>query len=185
MPFKYAVEQKTVPVPDEDEDSYSYSKTPDARVYPFILKGRDDLKLEEVPKEVAENADPEHRTYRQMVTVEGKPLTDWIPLYSRQQDISDIVRKSQFAAQPDFMGTMLKTGDYVLVHIKGYAELQTCKVVGFVKQEKIRIQPLLRTGGASTLLRFSTEVVKIPDTLLGENPEDDWYEELQTPDFGF
>lgn len=155
MPFRYAVKEETLL--QEKQNYWEY----DSYAVTYHL----------VPKDYAETHDA---GYKQLVTAEGAALTDWVPLKRHKWDLTSIKHASRHPALTDFMGTKLSIGDYVVTHIKKHDNLQVCEVIGFVRQGKIRILPVDDIDQKTGILRFPTEIVQIPSTLLGEDPNGEW-----------
>jgi hypothetical protein len=123
------------------------------------------------PKDFAET---DKRGMKMLVSATGAPLTDWVPIKRPTGDITALKLKSKAPALPDFMGTQLAVGDYVVTYVKRYVDLQVCEVIGFVKQGKVRIMPVDNIEQTHGLLKFPTEIVQIPHSVLGDDPNGEW-----------
>lgn len=141
MPYLYAVEVKVYedgipPQPGEIKGfTYEYHST---------------------PKEVAETHDDGRW---KLVSIHGKPATDWVSFNSKAESELAYGKGSPL---PDVTGQALTVGDFVLTTIQKYADLYLCEVVSFTSQ-KVRVR--IFRDGYKTILKETTDIVKVDKSL--------------------
>jgi hypothetical protein len=159
LPFKYAIAVTTDKIKPRNQWS-DYWGDPEYETEKLSA-----------PKDYAETHED---GYRMLVSVTGEPLTGWLRIKRRAIDHTELKKKSKAPAVTDFMGTELAVDDYVVTYVKRHVDLQVCQVIGFVKQGKARILPLGNFEQEHGILKFPTEIVKIPEHVLGEDPTAEW-----------
>lgn len=160
MPLKYAIAVKTDKMkPRSAYDAY------------YNIEPEYEVEYQLAPKDYVE----EHRDgFKKLISVTGEPLSGWMKVKRRSVDVAELKRKSKAPAVKDFFGTTLAVGDYVVTHHKKNVDLLVCEVIGFVKQGKARIMPVEDIEQDYGLLKFPSEIVKIPADVLGEDPLSEW-----------
>lgn len=123
------------------------------------------------PKDFAET---HPKGVKMMVKANGEPVTDWMSVSAVTYDLTEVKRKSKAPAVKDFAGNELTVGDYVVTHYRKMDELQVCEVIGFVKQGKARILPVGGFEQRHGILRFPDEMIKLPETVMGDDPNGEW-----------
>lgn len=156
MPFKYGIEVET-------EKVIHRSYYGDDVTY--------ETEIHLTPKDFA---DTHTKGVKRLVSVTGKPLTDWFRISPLVHDLTALKRNSKAPAVTDFMGTQLSVGDYVSFHYRKIDTLQIGEIIGFVKQGKARIIPVGDYEQSHGVLRFPDEMIQIPATVLGDEPTGEW-----------
>lgn len=156
MPFKYGIEVETEQVLHRGyyDDDVTYA-----------------TEIHLAPKDFA---DTHAKGMKRLVSVTGKPLTDWFRISPLVHDLTTLKRNSKAPATTDFMGTKLSVGDYVSFHYRKMDTLQIGEIIGFVKQGKARIIPVGNYEQSHGVLRFPDEMIQIPATVLGYDPTCEW-----------
>lgn len=155
MPFKYGIKVQTEKVIHRDyygDPTYA-------------------TEIHLTPKDFADTHDD---GMKMLVSVTGKPLTEWFHIKRHVYDLTSIKRSSKAPAVTDYMGNQLAVGDYVVTHYRKMDDLQICEVIGFVKQGKARILPVANFEQSHGILRFPDEMVQVPFNVLGNDPTCEW-----------
>lgn len=166
MPFKYAIGVVSERVkPKQEWEEWS--------------KPAYQLDYHQVPKHLADTHD---NGFKMLVSVIGEPISEWVLINRKTYDLNAVKRASKATPLKDMMGSELQVGDYIAAHLKPLKKrtgLVVCEVIGFVKQGKIRVLPLIDEFQTHGVLVFPTELVQIPSHLLGADPNEEWIPTLE------
>jgi hypothetical protein len=94
-----------------------------------------------------------------LVSIHGKPATDWVRFNPRKE--AELIY-GKGSPLHDVTGTSLAVGDFVMTTIAKYADLYLCEVVSFTAQ-KVRVRNL--RDGYATVLKETTDIVKVDKSL--------------------